>query len=156
VVRYHALLALRQSLNTARRAVPDPQARDLVKQLRSALNDKSLVVQRAACDVCQSNSSLDRYLIFCRFSWSCTQPKTPRGAQARLSPSSLVAPEHWMPQIFLLGERMLDLLVISWRLLNVYISFLSRIHQRRPRKRTNQRPTMTTPVQSKQQKSQRL
>lgn len=50
-LRYHAIVALRKSLSTARRAATDAITKDVVKQMKSALNDKSLPVRRAACEV---------------------------------------------------------------------------------------------------------
>lgn len=50
-LRYHAVIALRKSLSTARRAATDAVTKDVVKQMKSALNDKSLPVRRAACEV---------------------------------------------------------------------------------------------------------
>lgn len=50
-LRYHAVIALRKSLSTARRAATDAVTKDIVKQMKSALNDKSLPVRRAACEV---------------------------------------------------------------------------------------------------------
>ncbi|TFK48336.1 clathrin-coated vesicle protein [Heliocybe sulcata] len=50
-LRTHALLALRNALLSARRAVPDPLARDILKQMRNGLSDKALPVQRAAAEV---------------------------------------------------------------------------------------------------------
>ncbi|GLB35175.1 putative clathrin-coated vesicle protein [Lyophyllum shimeji] len=51
LLRYHALLALRKSLTTAKRAVTDAASKDIMKQMRNALSDKSLPVQRAAASV---------------------------------------------------------------------------------------------------------
>ncbi|KAI0277285.1 clathrin-coated vesicle protein [Russula aff. rugulosa BPL654] len=50
-LRYHAVVALQKSLSTARRAASDAITKDIIKQMRSALNDKSLPVRRAACEV---------------------------------------------------------------------------------------------------------
>ncbi|KAI0258392.1 clathrin-coated vesicle protein [Gloeopeniophorella convolvens] len=49
-LRYHAIVALRKSLSTARRAATDSATKDIIKQMKSALNDKSLPVRRAACE----------------------------------------------------------------------------------------------------------
>ncbi|KAJ7604033.1 clathrin-coated vesicle protein [Roridomyces roridus] len=51
LLRYHALSALQKSLTTASRAVTDAAFKDVVKQMRSALTDKSLPVQRGAAEV---------------------------------------------------------------------------------------------------------
>ncbi|KIY49942.1 ARM repeat-containing protein [Fistulina hepatica ATCC 64428] len=51
LMRYHALVALKQTVKTARRAVPDSTTKDIHKQMRSLLTDKCLPVQRAACEV---------------------------------------------------------------------------------------------------------
>jgi len=52
LLRYHALIALYKSLTTAKRAVTDATCKDILKQMRSALTDKSLPIQRAASQVC--------------------------------------------------------------------------------------------------------
>ncbi|KAF8074912.1 clathrin-coated vesicle protein, partial [Lyophyllum atratum] len=51
LLRYHALMALRKSLTTAKRAVTDAASKDILKQMRNGLTDKSLPVQRAAASV---------------------------------------------------------------------------------------------------------
>ncbi|KZV63558.1 clathrin-coated vesicle protein [Peniophora sp. CONT] len=51
LLRYHALVALRKSLSTARRAATDSVFKDIVKNMRSGLLDKALPVRRAAADV---------------------------------------------------------------------------------------------------------
>jgi hypothetical protein len=51
ILRYNALVALRKSLTTAKKAVTDAVSKDIIKQIKSGLNDKSLPVQRAATDV---------------------------------------------------------------------------------------------------------
>ncbi|KDQ54486.1 hypothetical protein JAAARDRAFT_80176 [Jaapia argillacea MUCL 33604] len=51
LLRYHALVALRKSLSTARRAITDAVVKDVFKQMRHALGDKSLPIQRSASDV---------------------------------------------------------------------------------------------------------
>ncbi|KAF8184200.1 armadillo-type protein [Pholiota molesta] len=51
LLRYHALIALYKSLTTAKRAVPDASAKDILKQMKSALTDKAFPVQRAATQV---------------------------------------------------------------------------------------------------------
>ncbi|KAG5643615.1 hypothetical protein DXG03_000582 [Asterophora parasitica] len=51
LLRYHALVALRKSLTTAKRAVTDAALRDVLKQMRNGLGDKSLPVQREAASV---------------------------------------------------------------------------------------------------------
>ncbi|KAJ6577043.1 clathrin-coated vesicle protein [Mycena vulgaris] len=51
LLRYHALVALQKSLTTASRAVPEASFKDVVKQMRAALTDKCLPVQRGAADV---------------------------------------------------------------------------------------------------------
>lgn len=48
IVRYHAILALEKAILTAKRALTDSLMRDVIKQMRSALSDKSLPVVRAA------------------------------------------------------------------------------------------------------------
>ncbi|PPQ91330.1 hypothetical protein CVT25_003770 [Psilocybe cyanescens] len=57
LLRYHALIALSKSLTTAKRAVTDATCRDIVKQAKSGLTDKSLAVQRAACQILIAMSS---------------------------------------------------------------------------------------------------
>ncbi|KAI0063032.1 clathrin-coated vesicle protein [Artomyces pyxidatus] len=49
-LRYHAVVALRKSLSTARRAATDSVARDVIKQMKHGLNDKSLPIRRAASE----------------------------------------------------------------------------------------------------------
>ncbi|TFY57214.1 hypothetical protein EVG20_g8633 [Dentipellis fragilis] len=51
VVRYHAIVALRKSICNARRALTDAVAKDVIKQMKSALNDRSLPIRRAASEV---------------------------------------------------------------------------------------------------------
>jgi len=51
LLRYHALLALAASLSTAKRAVMDATMKDVLKQMRNGLGDKSLAVQRGCCAV---------------------------------------------------------------------------------------------------------
>ncbi|KAF7308406.1 Clathrin-coated vesicle protein [Mycena chlorophos] len=51
LLRYHALVALQKSLTTASRAVTEAASKDLAKQMRNALTDKSLPVQRGAAEV---------------------------------------------------------------------------------------------------------
>jgi hypothetical protein len=51
ILRYNALVALRKSLMTAKKAVTDSVSKDIIKQMKSGINDKSLPVQRAATDV---------------------------------------------------------------------------------------------------------
>ncbi|KZT05196.1 clathrin-coated vesicle protein [Laetiporus sulphureus 93-53] len=51
ILRYHALRTLEKCLSTAKRAVTDSLLKDIVKQMRHALGDKALAIQRAACDV---------------------------------------------------------------------------------------------------------
>ncbi|KAK7064864.1 clathrin-coated vesicle protein [Favolaschia claudopus] len=51
LLRYHALVALQKSLTTAARAVTEASFKDVVKQMRAALTDKCLAVQRGAADV---------------------------------------------------------------------------------------------------------
>ncbi|KAF8998676.1 armadillo-type protein [Cyathus striatus] len=46
LLRYQALITLRKSLTTAKRAVTDSLAKDIQKQMRSLLTDKSFSVQR--------------------------------------------------------------------------------------------------------------
>ncbi|KAF8904140.1 clathrin-coated vesicle protein [Gymnopilus junonius] len=50
-IRYHCLIALSKSLTTAKRAITDATSKDIFKQMRSGLTDKSLAVQRAASQV---------------------------------------------------------------------------------------------------------
>ncbi|KAI0054064.1 clathrin-coated vesicle protein [Auriscalpium vulgare] len=49
-LRYHAVVALRKSLRHARRAATDSVARDILKQMKNGLNDKSLPIRRAASE----------------------------------------------------------------------------------------------------------
>ncbi|KAJ7500292.1 clathrin-coated vesicle protein [Mycena galericulata] len=51
LLRYHALVALRKSLTTASRAVTEASFKDVLKQMRVALTDKCLPVQRGAAEV---------------------------------------------------------------------------------------------------------
>ena len=51
ILRYNALVGLRKSLATAKKAVTDAVSKDIIKQMKSGLNDKSSSVQRAATDV---------------------------------------------------------------------------------------------------------
>ncbi|KAJ7066512.1 clathrin-coated vesicle protein [Mycena amicta] len=51
LLRYHALVALHKSLTTASRAVTEAAFKDLSKQMRNALTDKCLPVQRGAAEV---------------------------------------------------------------------------------------------------------
>ncbi|ESK97884.1 clathrin-coated vesicle protein [Moniliophthora roreri MCA 2997] len=51
LLRYHALLALKKALSTAKRAVTDSSIKDVIKLTKSTLTDKCLPVQRAASEV---------------------------------------------------------------------------------------------------------
>ncbi|KAG6857124.1 hypothetical protein H0H87_009256 [Tephrocybe sp. NHM501043] len=51
LLRFTALEALRKSLTTAKRAVTDSALKDILKQMRNCLTDKSLPVQREAASV---------------------------------------------------------------------------------------------------------
>ncbi|TFK60204.1 clathrin-coated vesicle protein [Pluteus cervinus] len=51
LLRYHALEALKKTLTTAKRAVTDQLNRDIMKQVKYALTDKALPIQRAAAEV---------------------------------------------------------------------------------------------------------
>ncbi|KAF8523823.1 ARM repeat-containing protein [Gautieria morchelliformis] len=51
LLRFHAITALQKSLSTAARAVTDSLSKDIIKQMKSALSDKALSIQRAAADV---------------------------------------------------------------------------------------------------------
>ncbi|KAI0030727.1 clathrin-coated vesicle protein [Vararia minispora EC-137] len=51
LLRYHVLITLRKTLTTARRAATDNVMKDILKQMRGALLDKSLPIRRAAADV---------------------------------------------------------------------------------------------------------
>ncbi|TDL16333.1 clathrin-coated vesicle protein [Rickenella mellea] len=51
LLRFHSLVTLKKSLTTAGRAVTDQVMKDILKQTKSSLSDKSLPVQRAAADV---------------------------------------------------------------------------------------------------------
>ncbi|KAJ8482572.1 hypothetical protein ONZ51_g5279 [Trametes cubensis] len=51
ILRAYALHALAKALNTAKRAVTDSVAKDIIKHSKNALGDKALPVQRAACEV---------------------------------------------------------------------------------------------------------
>ena len=48
---YHALMALQKSLLTAKQAVTDTLAKDILKQMKYVLTNKSLSFQRAASEV---------------------------------------------------------------------------------------------------------
>ena len=52
LLRYHAVMALQKSLSTASRALTESSTKDVIKQMKSALSDKALPIQRAAADVC--------------------------------------------------------------------------------------------------------
>ncbi len=56
LLRYHALTTLRKAFVTAGRAVVDNTLKDVLKQAKAALHDKSLPVQRAAAEVCVSQN----------------------------------------------------------------------------------------------------
>ncbi|KAF8148271.1 clathrin-coated vesicle protein [Crassisporium funariophilum] len=49
-----------KSITTAKRAVPDPTCRDILKQMKSALTDKALPVQRAAAESVKSLENADQ------------------------------------------------------------------------------------------------
>ncbi|KAI0668842.1 ARM repeat-containing protein [Trametes maxima] len=51
ILRAYALYALAKALTTAKRAVTDAVAKDIIKHSKNALGDKALAVQRAACEV---------------------------------------------------------------------------------------------------------
>ncbi|KAH8115151.1 clathrin-coated vesicle protein [Phellopilus nigrolimitatus] len=51
LLRFSALVALRKALLTAGKAVTDSVMKDILKQTKNALSDKSLPVQRAAADL---------------------------------------------------------------------------------------------------------
>lgn len=51
ILRYNALVALRKSLSTAKKAVTETVSKDIIKQMKLGLSDKALPVQRAATDV---------------------------------------------------------------------------------------------------------
>ncbi|KAG6887575.1 hypothetical protein C0992_011744, partial [Termitomyces sp. T32_za158] len=51
ILRFHALVALRKSLATAKRAVTESALKDILKQMRNCVTDKSLPVQREAAYV---------------------------------------------------------------------------------------------------------
>ncbi|KAG6888099.1 hypothetical protein C0995_010705, partial [Termitomyces sp. Mi166 len=51
LLRFNALVTLRKSLATAKRAVTDSALKDILKQMRNCLTDKSLPVQREAAHV---------------------------------------------------------------------------------------------------------
>ncbi|KAI0688492.1 clathrin-coated vesicle protein [Cytidiella melzeri] len=51
IVRYHAVVTLEKAISTAKRALTDSLQRDVIKQMRSALSDKSLPVIRATTGV---------------------------------------------------------------------------------------------------------
>ncbi|KIK61652.1 hypothetical protein GYMLUDRAFT_73165 [Collybiopsis luxurians FD-317 M1] len=51
LLRYHALVALKKSLDAAKRAVTESAFKDILKQMKSFLTDKCLPVERAAADV---------------------------------------------------------------------------------------------------------
>ncbi|KAI0742742.1 clathrin-coated vesicle protein [Daedaleopsis nitida] len=50
ILRTYALQALSKALSTAKRAVTDSVAKDIIKHSKNALSDKALPVQRAACE----------------------------------------------------------------------------------------------------------
>ena len=51
ILRYHAIGALEKTVLTAKRAVTDALVKDIIKQMKYALSDKALPIQRAACNV---------------------------------------------------------------------------------------------------------
>ncbi|KAF9499159.1 clathrin-coated vesicle protein [Pleurotus eryngii] len=59
LLRYHALVALRKSLNSAKRAVTDASGKDIIKQMRNGLTDKCMPVQRASAEVLIAMYSAD-------------------------------------------------------------------------------------------------
>ncbi|KDQ26244.1 hypothetical protein PLEOSDRAFT_160829 [Pleurotus ostreatus PC15] len=59
LLRYHALVALQKSLNSAKRAVTDASAKDIIKQMRNGLTDKCMPVQRASAEVLIAMYSAD-------------------------------------------------------------------------------------------------
>ena len=50
-LRYQAITALRKSLVTAGKALTDTLMKDIIKQSRTALADKCVIIQRAAAEV---------------------------------------------------------------------------------------------------------
>ena len=52
-------MALQKSFSTAKRAAPEATQRDVIKQMKNGLSDKSLAVQRGAAQVRISSQSLD-------------------------------------------------------------------------------------------------
>ncbi|KAG9219717.1 hypothetical protein CCMSSC00406_0010180 [Pleurotus cornucopiae] len=59
LLRYHALVTLRKSLNSAKRAVTDASAKNPIKQMRNGLTDKCMPVQRASAEVLVAMYSAD-------------------------------------------------------------------------------------------------
>ncbi|TBU59882.1 clathrin-coated vesicle protein [Dichomitus squalens] len=51
ILRAYSLYTLARALSTAKRAVADSVAKDIIKHSKNALSDKALPVQRAACEV---------------------------------------------------------------------------------------------------------
>ncbi|KAG8907510.1 hypothetical protein FRB99_003883 [Tulasnella sp. 403] len=51
IVRYHAIVALRKSIQTAGRGLTETSSKDAFKQVKTAMSDKSLPIQRAAAEV---------------------------------------------------------------------------------------------------------
>ena len=95
-------MALQKSLSTAARAVTDSLSKDIVKQMKSALSDKALSIQRAAAEVrlakltinwCISNERYHRFLS------SCTLRMTAIGRQQMLNPSLPYVQRAWKVRI---------------------------------------------------------
>ncbi|KAH9922323.1 clathrin-coated vesicle protein [Epithele typhae] len=61
IVRAYSLYALAKALGTAKRAVTDSAAKDIIRYSRNALSDRALAVQRAACEVGSESSSRCRH-----------------------------------------------------------------------------------------------
>ncbi len=51
LLRYQALVTLKKSITTAKRAITDATTKDILKQSRNFLTDKALPIQRASADV---------------------------------------------------------------------------------------------------------
>ncbi|KZT18252.1 clathrin-coated vesicle protein [Neolentinus lepideus HHB14362 ss-1] len=105
-LRTHALMTLHKALLSARRAVPDPLARDILKQMRNGLSDKALPVQRAAAEVLmtmystgsdlRTQSDIESILLACTKSLESADQLT-RHSLSRLVGQILTAPKPLLP-----------------------------------------------------------
>lgn len=62
ILRYHALQAFQKSLLSAGKAVPEALGKDLLKQLRNGLSDKTLCIQRGCAEALITFSQTTSYI----------------------------------------------------------------------------------------------